>query len=145
MQRLVPFIKDMALSGLVAQATRRSYRDDLAGLGLVAMAGFIFLIALIFCSLAAYSWLEVKYGAGTAFAIIGVVLFLLGGISFFAGMRIVKRDDRTPASHLQGEIKKFVTMVGDDLPEEILQPVKDHPTTALAAALLAGLILGRRI
>ncbi len=145
MERLMPVIKEAVVSGLIAQATRRDRRLDLAGIELVALSGFVLMLATVFASLAGYHWLTQYYSPPAAYIMISGVLLLSSAIFFLIGLRAMNRGERKSVKQSREEISKLVDVITDDLAEDIAEPVRENPKTALAAAALAGFLAGDRI
>ena len=145
MQGLMPIVKQAVVSGLIAQTTHRSRRADLAAVGFIILSGFVLVLAALFGALAAYNWLEQSYSEPAAFAFVGGALLFISATIFFIGVRILKRGDRVSSQRSQEEIHKMVEMLAEDIPEEIVGPIKDNPKTAMLAATVAGFLVGEKI
>lgn len=145
MDRVIPVLKDAVVAALIAQAARPKRRADMAGAGLIILAGLISFLALIFGSLALYTALDVRYSAQAALAIVAGALLFVALVVGWSGMRFFSRQEREVRVRSREEIRSLVDTLADDVLPGIAQPVKENPKTALAAAALAGFLTGEKI
>lgn len=145
MDGLMPVLKQFVVSGLIAQATRRNWRDYLGGIGIIVFAGVMIFVALIFGALALYEELAGIYGSPAAYAVIAAIAAGVSAVLFFSGRRLMNKQDKKTASHSEAEITRIMDIVIEELPKELAAPVRDNPKLSVAAAALAGLLLGGRL
>ncbi len=145
MERLLPIVKEAVVSGLIAQATHRDRRSDMAGIGLIIFAGVVFLLAVIFCAMAGYHWLAQQYSTPVSFSIIAGTLLVTSALFFVLGQKAMGHSQRNSTRRSREEISKLFDIVTDELSQDIAEPVKENPKTSLAAAAIAGFLAGDRI
>jgi len=113
------------------------------GLGLFALAGVLLTIALGFFIYAAYLWLVSNYPPEIAAAAAGgltlgvAALCALGAYGFL-------QYKRSRLKKLKNEIADTMQNALEFADEELAQPVKDNPKTAVLIASLAGFIAGEK-
>ena len=149
MERFTPILKEVAVSGLLAVLTVRHRRNNLGGMGLSLIAGSLFVIAAVFLAIAGFYFLQTFYSAPVAFALMGLLLIVAGAFMLFMGRRAAIRREMLIAAQSQAEVARLVDLVADDLGHEladnIADPVRENPKSAMAAAIIAGFLTGGRV
>lgn len=146
MEGVFPIIRDIVVNGVLARATERDYRPVMVGSGIMALAGIIFVLALIFASLALFGFLQTVYSDPVAYSILAAVLLVLCGITMIAGRRAMTARATAISAQSQQEVKELIDqLLSEDLWDDIRRPVQDHPKTALATAAVAGFVAGDRM
>jgi len=143
MERLLPLIKGAAVNGLVAKASGREQRKMAAGAGMFVLAAGIFFLALIFAAVAAFGFLTLVYSQPVALSLVAAGLLVITGLLLLGGARMIKRGHQHVDIQARQEATRLVDMFSDDFLKELEEPIRDHPKTALAGALLAGFLAER--
>jgi hypothetical protein len=141
----MPLLKEALISGVLAQYIRRKQSTAFAGLALMGFAGFIFTLAVIFLSLACYNWLLTLYPPAGAWGITAAALAVVSLAFLLFGRAEMHKISAVNDMESHQEIAKLITLVTEELPHELAVPVKENPKTALALALITGLIAGNKI
>jgi hypothetical protein len=145
MNSLKPLIKKAVAEGIIAQANRHSYKRDAAGAGVIFMAGLIALAALGFLIASVYTVLLLIYPVQIAAALTGAGLLILSGLIFWSGARLMQQKRREDETVTRERIESLVDVMADNVTEEMSEPVRDNPKTAMAAAAIAGFLAGDRL
>lgn len=114
-----------------------------AGFGLLAFSGLLLCLGLGFLLGAAYLWFDKNYTPEVAAAMTGILSMLLAllgaaGAYFFAYFR------RRRIQTLKSEIAETVQTALEYADEELGEPVRENPKTAVMIASLAGFVAGER-
>jgi hypothetical protein len=139
MAYLIPLIQQMLIS--IMTGSRSSPRFVLAEVVLIAISVVLTCTGLIFGLHAENLWLETKYTPEIAALATGVTAIAFALVSFGMGKSMgeaKKRDyvDTTP--DIGNTIKQVIEAIG----EELEDPIRDNPKTAVALASLAGFVAG---
>lgn len=145
MQGIIPALQEAIATGLVTLATQRNHKKKLLGMGVLALSGLVFIIALVFLALAAYRFLSVVYTPAVSFLVIGLGLFLLGLMFFIIGRVLLREREIRNDRQAREEIVRMLDIVTNDVEKGLVGPIRDNPKTSLAAALLAGFVTGEKI
>ncbi len=140
MKMLLPLIQQAALSGLACRSASLMSMNKF-GLGLVALSGFVFLMALIFLVLSGYGWLLTHYEQPVAALIVSAYSLSISLVFCLGGVLIVKRK----SIRQRQQITKLMSEISDAVNEQFSEPIKDNPKTAVVMASVAGLIAGERL
>ncbi len=140
MSPLLPLAEKALMSGLLTRKATLMGISKL-GLGLAALSGFFMLIALIYGSLAAYGLLLEYYAVPIAALIVAGSIFSLGLISGLSGFVLLKRK-RKAALWQEGEIMALMDQFADFLGDDLVEPIKENPKTAVFLASVAGFLAG---
>lgn len=141
-----PLIKQLMLSGIMSNSTvSRLPRINAEGLFFLWLAGVTTAIALGFLSFTAYIYLATIYVhhiaglivAGSALA----VALIAASISILYMSRRAQRY-MTQSAGPQPDIAKTVTALIDSIAEELEEPIRENPKTAIMIASLAGFLAG---
>jgi hypothetical protein len=145
MERLMPLLKEALISGALAHVVRGRNDRNFAAFGLVLLGGFLVALASVFLSLACFHWLQGLYAPPVAGIACAALLLALSLALFLVGRALAGRAESAGARRSQEEIDRLVSLVTDELPQELIAPVKENPKTALALAAITGLLLGGKI
>lgn len=116
-----------------------------AGLGLIALAGFMFLMSMGFFTWAAYIWMANNLDPLTAAIITGGITFLVASLCTLGAYALLKYK-RYRIKKLKNEVSETINQVlAEFTGDEITQPIKDNPKSSALIASVAGLIVGDQI
>lgn len=114
------------------------------GLSLLASAGLMLAVALGFFIYAGYLWLNATYDPQTATMLAGLMALALAVLCAL-GAYGVTRYKRWRVERFKNEIADTMHMALEMADEELAEPVRDNPKTALLIASLAGFIAGEKM
>lgn len=142
MTALTPIIKQLLVEGFM-NSSRSLAAFNPAGIGVMAFAallaasGFGFLLFAGFLQLAKYytNDLSALIIAGSCLVLAPVIAWI--GKKIFKKQSIVSHRDSHP-----GDMAKTVTQLIDSIGEELEDPIRENPKTALMVASLAGFLAG---
>jgi hypothetical protein len=142
---LMPVIKQLLIEGVMSSRSPILPKVSAAGISLMGLSGALAIIGIAFVMVSEYFWLKAMYmpdmaalfTAGTA-----VFLSLFFGL---IGMAIMKQGKDRHAVHTPPQdIAKTIGALVDSLGEELEQPIRENPKTAVMLASLAGFVAGDR-
>jgi hypothetical protein len=112
--------------------------------GMYAVAGFITALGVIFSFVAAYLWLLTVYSPPLAAMATAGLAFLLAGVlvGLSLALRTMRRAKRRKA---QVDNMAMMNSAMAMIAEELEEPVKAYPKTAIALATLAGIVAGDKL
>ena len=143
MRFLMPFIEQFVIDAIMGMKPVASPKNKL-GLGLMALSGFLFLLALSFLSVFGYIQLQTIYPAAQAALLMAAGVFILFLCTALSGYLIFKKKSKhtnVRRQHLTDMIYQFGELIGD----EIDTPIRDNPKTAVLLASLAGFVAGEKL
>lgn len=114
-----------------------------AGLGLFTLALAFLLIALAFFIYAAYLWMSKNYPPEVAATLMGGLILSLAAISGIVAYAILSYK-RLRMKKLKNEIIETMQSAIELADEEISEPIKENPKTAVLIASLAGFVAGEK-
>ncbi len=141
----MPLMKQLVLEGLMSAPVPRLPRISFSGIAFMLGGAVLGLMTLAILFVAEYLYLVTLYSApmaalGVACTAMALTLLSLGtGMILMAGKR--HKGRHAPASP-QPDIAKTVSALIDSITEELEDPIRENPKTAVAIASLAGFIAG---
>ncbi|MAE51103.1 MAG: hypothetical protein CMH27_04775 [Micavibrio sp.] len=142
MQGVIALLEQYAINRIMGAGSPVSHKSK-AGLGLMALAGFLLLLGLGFLTYALNLWLYEMYAPQVATAI-------TGGLCIFASLLIVMigylilQFKKMQHQKSQQEAMEMAVALIDYAQEELREPVEQNPKTSLALAATAGFVAGQR-
>lgn len=128
---------------ILAALTQDSPRGNPAS-PLVVLAGVLAVIAIGFLMMAGYDWLTTRYDLQTARLYMGGFTFLLAALAALAAAAV--------HSYRQRKIRAYYEIVKDNfqhvlalVSDEMEEPIRENPKTAMLIAGLAGYIAAEKI
>lgn len=113
-----------------------------AGLGLIVLGGFMFIVSMGFFTWATYLWMAKNLDPQTAAIITGGIAFLIASLCTLGAYGLL-RYKKYRILKLKNEVTDTVNAVLSELTQkQVLEPIKENPKTAMLIASLAGLIVG---
>lgn len=141
MQGVIALLEQYAIDRIMSGGAPVSHKSK-AGLALMALAGFLFLLGMGFLTYALNLWLYQVYSPQVATAI-------TGGLCIFASLMIVLiaylvlQYKKIQAQKMQHETLEMVHTLVEYIDEELRDPVEKNPAAALAMASAAGYVAGK--
>ena len=137
------------------KTSRRFIARRLLGLGLLALGGLTFLIAL-------FLWMAPRYGADIAWLTVSGIFFVIGLICFMGGNSVKSKPNgkasATSKSTLSlteteltaGKTDPIAALLPDGLKQDpnvkaVIARVSENPVAASVAAVAIGMIISREI
>lgn len=145
MSSLKPLIKKAIAEGVIAQTSKRSFKRDAAGAGIIAVSGLVALGGLGFLTASAYVTLLGTFDPGFSALIIGVSLVVLALLAIWTGLQVMGQKRVENEQQTRREVESLIDVLTDEVAGDISQPVQENPKTSLAAAALAGFIAGDKL
>lgn len=142
MRALLPLLEPVIVQTLLNNRRARATNSKL-GLGLMALSGLLFCTAFIFAVLSSYQWLASIYPPAEA------SLYLCGGL---LGIGVVGTlvsalalRPKVPVHDVAEETTETIEQILLVLGDELAEPVKENPKTALFLAGLAGFFANEHV
>lgn len=146
MAAFAPVLKQLMLDGIMSSpAMPRMPRITMAGVLFLWFAGVMIIISAGFILFAEYAYLTTMYTPQLAAAVVAASGLAVAMLSAATGMLVMDRKaDRRPAQNMasQPDIAKTLTGLIDSLSEELEDPIRENPKTAIMIASLAGFLAG---
>lgn len=146
MAAFAPVLKQLMLDGIMnSPAMPRMPHITLAGVLFLWFAGVMIVMSVGFTLFAEYIYLTAIYNPATAaigVACTGLVIAMLSAATGMLAMD--KKTDKRPVQNTgpQPDIAKTLTGLIDSLAEEMEDPIRENPKTAIMIASLAGFLAG---
>lgn len=141
-----PLIKQLMLSGIMnAPAVSRLPRINAAGVFFLWLAAVLTVMAIGFGLFATYAYLVTIYVPQAAALMVAGIAFAVALVSAGISMLYMNRRARRMVSQTlnpQPDIAKTVTAMIDSIAEELEEPIRENPKTAIMIASLAGFLAG---
>lgn len=115
-----------------------------ARLGLSTLAGLLLAVALGFFIYASYIWMTSNYPPETAAIMAGGLTLLTSCICSLSAYAIAHYK-RTRIKQMKQDMTKTMQNALEMADDELSQPIKDNPKTAILIASLAGFIAGEKL
>jgi high-affinity Fe2+/Pb2+ permease len=128
---------------ILAALTQDSPRGNPAG-PLLMISGVLAVVAIGFLMAAGYDWLLTQYDLQTARLYMGGFVFLLAALFAVVAMAIYSYRQRKIRAYyevVKDNFQHAMTIVGEELEE----PIRENPKTAMLIAGLAGYIAAEKI
>ncbi len=138
-----PLVRELLVNGLMAGAAVRTTKKKTAGLGYYAIAVIFAVMGFIYAVWAGYAYLALTLGAPVAAGFVAGALFIVSAGIALAGYLVVKSKQgamKKPSfdGNFIGEMEARVKSLIDELED----PIRDNPKSALLMAALAGFAAG---
>ncbi|WP_373084772.1 phage holin family protein [Sneathiella sp.] len=130
----------MLLNGVLSNRSQTIQRSKL-GICLMAVAGFLLLVALFYMVLAYYGWLLLHFVQPVAALVTAGTVLVIGSIVAFSAYLVLKRIPPEPAPN--DEIRELISLISATAADGLNEKVEESPKTALLIAGIAGLIAGK--
>ena len=111
-------------------------RKNKFGLGLMALSALLFCAGVIFAMMSGYGWLLTQFTQPLAALISAGFILGLALLSSLTGFLLIKKQP-APAMQ-QDEMLQIIDAVTELLGEELTDPIKENPKTAILLASVAG-------
>lgn len=143
MPHLLPLIQGFILDRVLHSNALLSRRSK-AGLVLMGLSALCVFVALIFLIIALHNYLETRYTADMAALI--TAGFVAGLAAIFALLGFSALNQRhSRLETVKQELTDNLAALFEAVGEELDDPVRNHPKTALAAAALAGFFVANKL
>jgi len=142
MATFTPVIKQLMLDGILNGPGIP--RISVAGLLFLWFAAVLTVLGAGFLFYAEYAFVTTSYTPEIAALAVTLTAWAAGLLSAIVGISIVN-NNRNRRSHHAGpapDIAKTVTALIDSIAEELEDPIRDNPKTAVMIASLAGFLAG---
>ena len=141
---LFPLLEQAIVNGFLSKAPPFA-RKNKFGLSLIALSGLFLVIGIIFAILAGYGWLLTEFTQPLAALIVAGSVVVLGLFFALLGYLKLKQRPSVPAMDVPSDqITEIATLLGEVVEEELAEPIKQHPKTALLLASVAGFVAADR-
>ena len=147
----IPLMKQLVLEGLMSAPVPRLPRISLTGIALIMCGVVLGVMSVVTLFVAEYLYLVTLYTAPLAalgVACTALALSLLtcaGGMLVMSSKRSRRRARHVPQAQAQPDIAKTVSALIDSIAEELEDPIRENPKTAVAIAGLAGFLAGDQV
>lgn len=146
---LLPLITQMVIEGITKGTRPMLPSVNSKGIGLVAGAAMLGVLGLGFLLFAGFIYLQKFYDAEIAALIVAGVLLAMALIVGLLGRSAIKQrgfvsyyraspSSSSPVSDIAKTVKDLI----DGVTQELEEPIRDNPKTAIALASLAGYLAG---
>jgi len=142
MQALLPIIEQMLIDAVISKKAP-FMRKNKFGLGLLALSAILFLTALVFAFIAVYGWLLTEFEQPVAAIILASFIMGMSALSALIGIYLSRK--RRPAPIQTDEISELISTLTEVLGDELLEPIKQNPKTAVLLASAVGFVAGDRL
>lgn len=141
-----PALKQMLIDGIVSSpAVPRWLRISPVGIFFLWLAAVLTVMGVGFLLFAEYMYLAETYSSVVASLGVACTAIAVSWLSAATGMMINDRRASKQTIHSfrqQPDITKTVTALIDSVAEELEEPIRENPKTALMIASLAGFLAG---
>lgn len=143
MVAFTPILKQLLVEGIM-NSNRSLPGFNPAGLGIIAFSAVLAVLGFGFLLYAGFIQLQDYYSSDIAALIVAGTSLILAPVVAWVGKKIFKKQSFVSHGHSlhQGDLAKTVTQLIDSLGEELEEPIKENPKTALMVASLAGFLAG---
>jgi hypothetical protein len=139
MAYLIPLIQQMLIS--LMTGSRSSPRFVLAEVVLIAISAILMCVGLIFGLYAENLWLDTKYAPEIAALATGGSAIILALIFLSIG-KSIGNSKKSQFANSSPDISNTIKQVIEAIGEELEEPIRDNPKTAIALASLVGFVAG---
>lgn len=144
MKALLYLIEQVAVRGLVNRKAPSTGNNKL-GLGLMALSGLLFCVALVFAILSFYGYVLIHYTQPIAALIVSGSVVAASLICSLIGYSCLKKKQQKPSSLQDNDITQIISEITDMIGEEWAETIQENPKTAVLLAGVAGLVAGERL
>jgi hypothetical protein len=142
MVAFTPILKQLLVEGFM-NSKRSLPGFNPAGLGIMAFAAVLAVFGFGFLLYAGFLQLQDYYASDIAALIVGGSALMMAFLISWVGKKIFwKQPFISQDIGPQGDLAKTVTQLLDSLGEELEEPIRENPKTALMVASLAGFLAG---
>ncbi len=146
----IPLMKQLVLDGLMHAPVPRLPRISLTGIALVMCGVVLGMMTVVTLFIAEYLYLVTLYTAPMAALGVACTALALSLLSCAGGMMVMsdkraRRARHTAQAPSQPDIAKTVSALIDSIAEELEDPIRENPKTAVAIAGLAGFLAGDQV
>ncbi|HEY0901995.1 MAG TPA: hypothetical protein VGD95_07720 [Micavibrio sp.] len=144
----IPLMKQLVLEGLMRPPGPRLPRISFTAIGLTLCAVLLGFMTLAILLVAEYLYLVQIYMAPYAALIVAATSLALTLLTWGAGKMISYNKNNPSYDEMPSpppDIAKTVSALIDSIAEELEEPIRDNPKTAVAIAGLAGFLAGDQV
>ncbi len=146
----IPLMKQLVLEGLMSAPVPRLPRINLTGIALVLCGVVLGVMSVVTLFIAEYLYLATLYSAPLAALGVACTALALSLLACAGGMMVMSSKRNRRARHIpqaasQPDIAKTVSALIDSIAEELEDPIRENPKTAVAIAGLAGFLAGDQV
>ncbi len=142
---LMPVIKQLLIEGVMSSRSPILPKVNATGISLIGLSGVLAVIGIAFLMISEYFRLKAVYMPDAAALITAGTAVFMSIFCGLIGMAVMKREkDRHIAHTPPQDIAKTISALVDSLGEELEQPIRENPKTAVMLASLAGFVAGDR-
>lgn len=144
----IPLMKQLVLEGLMRPPGPRLPRISFTAIGLTLCAVLLGFMTLAILLVAEYLYLAQIYMAPYAALIVAATSLALTLLTWGAGKMISYNKNNPSYDEMPSpppDIAKTVSALIDSIAEELEEPIRDNPKTAVAIAGLAGFLAGDQV
>ena len=143
---LAPVLKQLLIDGVMNSRLSPFPKFNATGLTFMGIAAVLAVAAVIFAVMTEYLWLRAFYAPYLAALVTACTAVLLSLVAAWIGSMTMKRDKRRDAIARgpSPDIAKTLSSLIDSFEEELEQPIRENPKTAIMLASLAGFMAGDR-
>ena len=147
MAALTPVLKQMMLDGIMSSPSMpRLPRISATGIFFLWFAAVTAVLAVGFLLFAEYAYLTVTYTPEMAALGVACTAMAISLLSAATGMVVMNKRSAKAKRMInmqpQPDIAKTITGLIDSLSEELEEPIRENPKTAIMIASLAGFLAG---
>lgn len=147
----IPLMKQLVLDGLMSSPGPRMPRISFTAIALTMCSVLLAFMTLSVLFIAEYLYLVQIYTPYAAALIVAGTSLALTLVAWGAGKIISHKNNNHDARYerdrnsSQPDIAKTVSALIDSIAEELEEPIRDNPKTAVAIAGLAGFLAGDQV
>lgn len=146
----IPLMKQLVMDGLMNAPVPHLPRISLTAIALTLCAVLMAFMTLSVLLIAEYFYLSQIYIAPVAALMVAGTSCALALLTWGAGKMITAQKNAPSAAReefmaRQPDIAKTVSALIDSIAEELEEPIRDNPKTAMAIAGLAGFLAGDQV
>lgn len=141
MTSFTPIIKQLMVDGLMN--VRALPKFNTKGIMMIWFAAVWAVLGSGFLLYAGFLYLQTRYTPDMAALIMAAAAMVFSVLVAFAGVQTMKRHPRSHHAHPPGaDMAQMVNQLIDTIGDELEEPIRDNPKTALMVASLAGFLAG---
>lgn len=146
----IPLMKQLVLEGLMSAPVPRLPRISFTGIAFIICGVLLGLMSAVTLFIAEYLYLITMYSAplaalGVACTALALSLLSCAGGMLFMSAKRERRVRHAAHAQTQPDIAKTVSALIDSIAEELEEPIRENPKTAVAIAGLAGFLTGDQV
>lgn len=144
----IPLMKQLVMEGLMSSPSPRLPRISFTAIAMSICAAILVIMTFSVLLIAEYLYLTQTYIAPVAALMVAGTSFAFAVLAWATG-KIIAHNKNAPHYDVsrtsQPDIAKTVTSLIDSIAEELEDPIRDNPKTAVAIAGLAGFLAGDQV